>query len=228
MSSDNPVSPKPKRKAPPRRKKETATETLPAPDALGQEAARPNVLPLSVVQKEEPEPLDSLLILNPGTQNGTGTKENVLKGPWDPYTAAGTNAEEPPVHVEHGYQAPVERKDDDTNLFAQVDKERKSHEVEEKNLELKTVARYYEKPSIPNQFQLYPETCRIGPIQYKIFRMDEDEKSVVVCNKFLEKAYPESAPAIIIVGMDKQFDEKKTGWLMLISYRDVTYKKIKT
>lgn len=227
MSSDNPAPEKPKRKSAARRKRETPTQPLPEPPVPVQEEALPNVLPVSVVQEEVPESLDSLLILNPGTQSGTGTRDDVLTGPWDPYTAAGTNAEDPPVHVEHGYQAPVERKEDDINLFDQADKERKSHEVAEEKLELKTVARYYEKPSIPNQFQLFPDTCRVGPVQYKIFRMDEDEKSVAECNKFLEKAYPDTAPSIIVVGVDKQFDEKKTGWLMLISYREVTYKKIK-
>ena len=227
MSSDNPASEKPKRKTASRRKK-TPSETLPEPSAPVREDALPNVLPVSVVQQDGPDSLDQLLILNTETKKGTGTKDDVLTGPWDPYTAAGTNADDPPVHVEHGYQAPVELNEDDINLFAQADKERKSHEVEEKKLELKTVARYYEKPSIPNQFQLYPDTCRVGPVQYKIFRMDEDEKSVAECNKFLERAYPEAAPSIIVVGVDKQFDEKKTGWLMLISYREVTYKKIKT
>lgn len=225
MSSDNQQPEKPKRKTASRRKQDAAP-VIPATEQV----ELPNVLPVSVVQSENNEALDSLLILNHHefTKHGTGSKDDVLKGPWDPYSAAGTNAEEPPVHVEQGYQAPVERKEDDINLFDQVDKDRKAHKVNEDQLELKTVSRYYSKPSIPNQFSMYPATCRVGPVQYKIFRVDENEKSVTECNKFLEQAYPEEAPGIIIAGVDKQFDEKKTGWLMLISYREVTYKKIKT
>lgn len=208
---------KPKRKSSPR--KRAATNPAEAPADTG-------TLPAEVVQSGPPQTdeensLNDLLILgNPGSEN------EVLTGPYDPYSAAGTEAGEPPVYVEQGYQAPVTLKNEDVNLFTSFDALQGARVPEEK-LEIKTISKYYAKASIPNQFSIYPDTCRVGAIQFKVFRIDENDKSLDACNLFLAKAYPESEPSIVIVSIDKQFDEKKTGWVMLVGYREVTYKKIK-
>lgn len=214
MSSDNN---KPKRKSSPR--KRAAAKPAVAPADTG-------ALPAEVVQNgpppsnEESSVNDLLVFNNPGSEN------EVLTGPYDPYSAAGTEAGEPPMYVEQGYQAPVTLKNEDVNLFTSLDKLQGANVPEDK-LELKTISKYYAKPSIPDQFSTYPDTCRVGAIQFKVFRIDENEKSLETCNLFLARAYPESAPSIVIVSIDKQFDEKKTGWVMLVGYREVTYKKIK-
>ena len=76
---------------------------------------------------------------------------------------------------------------------------------------------YIDHPSLPDQFDKYPDTVKIGYPQVRIFNL-KDSNQLDLYNDLLKRTYPESAPDIVIV--DNRVSDDFT---VMITFKKLTY-----
>lgn len=76
---------------------------------------------------------------------------------------------------------------------------------------------YIDHPSLPDQFDKFPDTVRIGYPQVSIFNL-KDPSQLESYNNLLKRTYPESAPDIVIV--DNRVSDDFT---VMITFKKLTY-----
>lgn len=76
---------------------------------------------------------------------------------------------------------------------------------------------YIDHPSLPDQFDKFPETVKIGYPQVRVFNL-KDSNQLDAYNELLKRTYPETAPDIVIV--DNRVSDDFT---VMITFKKLTY-----
>jgi hypothetical protein len=82
---------------------------------------------------------------------------------------------------------------------------------------------FQSNPFFKDQLAKFPKTCRIGPVQYKVFCIPRE---IDALNMFVAQASPSTSPKILLSSKENiSWCADTKEWYVLVKYKKVEYKK---
>jgi hypothetical protein len=82
---------------------------------------------------------------------------------------------------------------------------------------------YHDTPQTLDQAVRHPESVKYGPLQNKVFKLDDDAK-VGELNRMLAMTEPEEAPQVVVKDYCREFNKVVGNFVVLLTYQRVYYK----